>query len=969
VIGQLWFDTAGAQLYVWENDGTSTQWVIANAAGVPQAGTISPFMNGVAAPGTLTPYSRVDHIHPSDISRAPLASPVFTGDPQAPTPATADNDTSVATTAFVKAQGYATTGSVPVASATNPIMDGVVAVGTLTTYARADHVHASDTSRFAVTGGTITGAVTLTAAGTALTATGSGAINGVLTLGTNTSTNTSLLQLNGAAGSYRRVVYLTAGLERWRVHADFAAEGGSNAGSDFNIDRYDDTGTVIGNSFKITRSTNQVAMPGPVSTGLLTGSFNIGSVLPTPPGNGFMFGWNRSGGGRETAILNCDTLAATSFNFYQYTSATTVSLLASLTPSLLSLPNVGLSCGSTVAASTTDLSKHIALYSTTYGLDVTSGPSRLNYVVPAGASHVKIVGTTDVLSIGATIAASVAMTALTPATADNSTNVATTAFVKAQGYSTALGTVTSITAGAGLSGGVITASGTIAIAASGVTNAMQANMPANTISGNNTGIAAAPIDLTVAQAQALLVVPAASATNPVMDGVVNIGTLANYARADHVHASDTSRFAVAGGTITGLTSFSQDVSFAGGVDFGSVLASSSIDLSKHIALFGTTYGLNITNSRLNIVTPSGGVATFWNAGTNVLAVGATINANTTLNMGGNPFQLGGTSYSMQATAANDGATFSISNIQLNSFNGFGITPSFNVAAATQMIPNGLNGLLFDVRMGRLTTTGYVRALDTSFASQLGALRVARVGTNLNLDIPTTMTYASLTSIAAGGTGWTVNDRAYDAYNNIYTITAVSAGVATTVVMDSSLARIGTPPANPVALTTAPGNTSLTGAGLTVNVTWNVPTSLVLQHAAGGVTISSTTGTTVTGGLTSTTPASSDSSTTVATTAFVQTAAGNTIRTAVAATPSQLTTDGTIILNPPSACTLTLLAAATYPGRILRLKLIAAFAVTSVSANVVPLVGGAAVTAIMPATAGKYAVLQSDGTNWQIVEAN
>src|SRR5262245_60985765 len=40
---------------------------------------------------------------------APLASPVFTGDPQAPTPATADNDTSIATTAFVKAQGYATT--------------------------------------------------------------------------------------------------------------------------------------------------------------------------------------------------------------------------------------------------------------------------------------------------------------------------------------------------------------------------------------------------------------------------------------------------------------------------------------------------------------------------------------------------------------------------------------------------------------------------------------------------------------------------------------------------------------------------------------------------------------------------------------------------------------------------------------------------------------------------------------------
>lgn len=35
--------------------------------------------------------------------KASLASPVFTGDPQAPTPATADNDTSIATTAYVKA--------------------------------------------------------------------------------------------------------------------------------------------------------------------------------------------------------------------------------------------------------------------------------------------------------------------------------------------------------------------------------------------------------------------------------------------------------------------------------------------------------------------------------------------------------------------------------------------------------------------------------------------------------------------------------------------------------------------------------------------------------------------------------------------------------------------------------------------------------------------------------------------------
>lgn len=39
---------------------------------------------------------------------APIASPTFTGTPKATTPTTADNSTNIATTAFVKAQGYIT---------------------------------------------------------------------------------------------------------------------------------------------------------------------------------------------------------------------------------------------------------------------------------------------------------------------------------------------------------------------------------------------------------------------------------------------------------------------------------------------------------------------------------------------------------------------------------------------------------------------------------------------------------------------------------------------------------------------------------------------------------------------------------------------------------------------------------------------------------------------------------------------
>jgi hypothetical protein len=43
-----------------------------------------------------------DHVDALETSRAPLDSPVLTGNPTAPTPASTDNDTSIATTAFVK---------------------------------------------------------------------------------------------------------------------------------------------------------------------------------------------------------------------------------------------------------------------------------------------------------------------------------------------------------------------------------------------------------------------------------------------------------------------------------------------------------------------------------------------------------------------------------------------------------------------------------------------------------------------------------------------------------------------------------------------------------------------------------------------------------------------------------------------------------------------------------------------------
>jgi hypothetical protein len=97
------------------------------------AGTIA--MNGTQAAGTSNLYARADHVHPSDTSRAALASPTFTGTPAAPTAAVDTNTTQIATTAFVLGQA---------ASAT-PAALGSAAVGTSTRYARADHVHANPT--------------------------------------------------------------------------------------------------------------------------------------------------------------------------------------------------------------------------------------------------------------------------------------------------------------------------------------------------------------------------------------------------------------------------------------------------------------------------------------------------------------------------------------------------------------------------------------------------------------------------------------------------------------------------------------------------------------------------------------------------------------------------------------------------------------------------------------------------------
>lgn len=88
-----------------------------------------------------------------------------------------------------------------------------------------------------------------------------------------------------------------------------------------------------------------------------------------------------------------------------------------------------------------------------------------------------------------------------------------------------------------------------------------------------------------------------------------------------------------------------------------------------------------------------------------------------------------------------------------------------------------------------------------------------------------------------------------------------------------------------------------------------------------------------------------------------------------ATYSILSTDNNLTFNRGGGVVLTMPSAGSFNGRELWFRTVTAGAITSASNDVVPLVGGAAGTAILAATAGRWAKLVSDGAVWQIMAGN
>ena len=113
--------------------------------------------------------------------------------------------------------------------------------------------------------GDFSGAVTMS---TTLNVTGVCTFGDAVTSGTNSVAGSYVC--NGFAGSNRLNVFNTAGSARWKFGANSTAEAGSNAGSDYILNRYDDTGVSLGTAFQITRSNGALTHTGSSFTSTAT---------------------------------------------------------------------------------------------------------------------------------------------------------------------------------------------------------------------------------------------------------------------------------------------------------------------------------------------------------------------------------------------------------------------------------------------------------------------------------------------------------------------------------------------------------------------------------------------------------------------------------------------------------------------------------------------------------------------------
>jgi hypothetical protein len=493
-----------------------------------------------------------------------------------------------------------------------------------------------DRNKFDKTGGVISGVTTFTASARALDVVDSARVQNMLTIGMPGAT-TTLLQINGAATSLRRIFWYTDGFARWSIGMSGLLEGGANAGASIQFVRFNDNGTSAGIALDFSRVTGLGTVAGNPTDplGIATKSYvdsavtgvtgSLANYLPLAGGTVFgltifsatgtgvqvdnnvrikgglwlgmpalttagisldgtataarRIGWYSGGAARwsfgANGVAESGSDAGTDLAFYRMNDAGTALGAAIVLSRRYGTLSAfgGIATTGGFAPTVTDLSKHINLYAGTYGINMTTAPARVNHVVPAGASHVMMIGAGDVLTVFGS-----------GITVGNPTELNKQIY-----HIAAAGSVRRI----------YWQSGTLLRWGLGVNNGAESGADAGS-------------DFQILR----------------------------YADAGNVLLSVPF-------WISRKTGQSQ---IANGVSFGNQTATNQAasDMSKHIQLFGTTFGFSITSSRLNIVAPLanytyivGGntdLAFFGQAGLTMKIGAVTLFANPTAAMHATPKQ-------------------------------------------------------------------------------------------------------------------------------------------------------------------------------------------------------------------------------------------------------------------------------------------------------------------------------------------